>query len=332
MRFDSRTFALGVVAVLAVAVIWAAASVGGLPLVALVSGAGLVAILWLARKARGARGTDYYDLAKHVRSVPSAELAVAEAALAGAGPIGDRLVAQLREAPDVWRLIGDDGSYELRVSARKAVRGVPRSNWTSVPIPVRARDGRDLEIRIEVFYAGIISLFGRALDGQRWPATLSLAEGSLDRIRSRAPWLHLPTPGELRADRARAVAVLERWLGRPGGLAARRGTVSIEPPASEEAIVAFEREHAFPLPVAYRELLLVANGFEIGSRVVLGTHDAYRLDIPGPDRLVISPPDEDGAFVLAPDGEVRFVDIADSTSEGRIRASDLRQWVARRSG
>jgi hypothetical protein len=279
----------------------------------------------------GSRSTDYYGLASHGRRVPPAELAVAEAALAGVGPIAERIVAQLREAPDVWRLIADDGSYELRVSTTIDLHGVPRSGWRSRPIPVRARPGsRPLELELRVSMAGIVELHGRALDGTAWPRTWTADDGDLDAIRANAPWIDLPTPAELREQRALAVEVLEAWLGDHGALQDEPGAIAVEPPATAEAIAAFEQAQGFELPRAYRDLLLAADGFEIGATVVLGTNDAYRLDMPGPDRLVIAPPDEDGALVLAPNGELRFVEVGDETGEGRPRAPDLREWTRRR--
>lgn len=231
----------------------------------------------------------------------------------------------------MWRLIADDGSYELRVSTTKPVRGVPRKGWESEPIPVRALPmHRPLEIRLRIPMAGIIEIHGRSLDGQPWPPEWSLASTDLEAIRGRAPLVRLPTPAELRDQRARAVDVIEAWAGEPGMLRGKRGVVAIEPPATSATIAAFESAQQFPLPDAYRELLLVTNGLEVGNTIVLGTDDAYRLDVPGPDRLVIGPPDEDGALVLTPTGEVRFVERGDATSEGRVRAPDIRTWLRRR--
>lgn len=280
----------------------------------------------------------FYGEAKRVRRVPPAELAVAQAALAGAGPAGERMIWQLRETHDVWRLVRDDGSYELRVSATKGIRGVPRAGWTSEPIPVSGLpSGRKLEIRLVVTMAGIVELHGRSSDGRPWPTDWSVSADDLESIQGRAPWMRLPTNAELREARARAITAIESWLGEPGGLKWKRGVVSVEPPTTDEGIAAFERDQGFSVPGAYRDLLLVANGIQIGSLVVMGIEDAYRLDISGPDRLIISPPNEDGAYVLAPTGEVRFVELEDATSEGRVRAPDLREWVRnhvkpRRSG
>ena len=82
----------------------------------------------------------------------------------------------------------------------------------------------------------------------------------------------------------------------------------------------------------YRSLLRRADGIEIGHVAVLGTEDAYLLDIPGPPRLVIVPPDEDGAFALAETGEMVQVGIDDATSNGRVVAPDLRASLLDRLG
>jgi hypothetical protein len=169
------------------------------------------------------------------------------------------------------------------------------------------------------------------LDGRPWPSTWSIDPADLDMTRRAAPWMSVATPAEIGATHAGAIEIVEAWLGTPGLLGAKRGVIAIEPPASAEVIAAFEQAQAFDLPPAYRDLLLLADGIEIGSIVVLGTSDAYRLDIPGPNRLVIGAPDEEGAVVLAPSGEVRFVALGDPTSEGRLRAPDLRAWVRTRA-
>jgi len=274
------------------------------------------------------RRNDYYGRGTQVRRVPAAELAAAEAVLSGGGPLAERFATQLRDAPHVWRLISDDGSYELRISTTAEVRGVPRAGWRSERITVHAQPGdRPLELWLDVTIAGIVGIHGRSLDGQPWPAEWSIDPRELDVVRAGAPRMALPTPAELRVQRTHAIEVLETWLGEPGILRGKRGMVAIEPPVTAEAAMAFEQAQDFALPDAYRDLLLVANGFEVGSVVVLGTNDAYRLDMPGPDRLVIAPPNEDGALVLAPTGEVRFVQLEDPTSDGRLRAPDLRQWL-----
>jgi hypothetical protein len=272
---------------------------------------------------------DFYGVAEKLRRVPASELAVAEAALQGGGPLGERFVRQLREAPDVYRRVSDDGTFELRVSTSIEVRGVPRAGWRSRPIPLHVGE-RALEITLDVSQAGIIEVLGRTLDKLPWPAVWQVQETELEAIRSAAPWMDLPTPTQIREQRALAVEVIETWLGEPGILHGKRGMVVADPPTTPGAIAAFETTHSFPLPAAYRDLVLVADGIEVGSLVLLGTHDAYRLDIPGPDRLVITPPNENGAFVLAPNGEVRFVELEDETSEGRLRAPDLREWVRKR--
>ena len=81
------------------------------------------------------------------------------------------------------------------------------------------------------------------------------------------------------------------------------------------------------MPEAYESLLRRADGIEVGRVVVLGTGDAYRLDMPGPARLVISPPTEDGVLIIAESGEVVWVELGDETAAGRVIASDLRQWL-----
>ena len=282
----------------------------------------------LRARLRGPRPNDVYARTRKLRRVPDAELAVAEAALAGGGPTADRLLSQLREAPDVWRLVGDGGAYELRVSTTNPVRGVPRAGWRSRPITVRADPGgRPLELTLIVSMAGIVEIEGRTPDGRPWPEAWPVAASDLDAIRAGGPWLAIPTPEELRDQRVRAIAVIEGWMGEPGLIAGVRDVVAVELPTTADAVTAFEEAQGFTLPAAYRDLVLVANGFEIGDLVVLGTDDAYRLDIEGPARLVIAPPDETGALVLDEYGGIGLIDLEDATGHGSQLAPDLRAWL-----
>ena len=281
------------------------------------------------RWIRGPRRTDYYGLADRTKRVPISELAVAEAALTGGGAIAGRLIRQLREAPDVYRLRAEDGTYELRVSTKLApVRDVPRAGWRTDWIPITTRQtSRRIEMQVVVDFSGAVELFGRTADGAPWPRDWDVRSEDIEAIRSRAPWFDFPTPGRLRQARAEGASRLSTWLGEPELLTGRVGQLQIEPPATRDEIAAFESREAFDLPDAYRALIELANGVEIGRVVVLGTRDAYRLDIPGPDRLVIAPPNDQGALTLAATGAVVWVAIDDETADGRIEAPDLRIWV-----
>jgi hypothetical protein len=283
----------------------------------------------LFRWIRGPQRTDYYGLADRTKRVPTSELAVAEAALTGGGAIAGRLIRQLREAPDVYRLRAEDGTYELRVSTKLApVRDVPRSGWRTAWIPVTTtQTSRRIEMQVVVDSSGAVELRGRTADRARWPKDWGVRSEDLEAIRSRAPWFDFPTPRELRQARAEGAARLSTWLGQPELLIGRVGQLQIDAPATSDEIAAFETREAFHLPDAYRALVELSNGVEIGRVVVLGTRDAYRLEIPGPDRLIIAPPNEQGALALAATGEVVWVAIEDETADGRTAAPDLRTWV-----
>ena len=276
---------------------------------------------------------DFYDLAERERRVPAAEMAVAEAALADGGAIAVRLLRQLREAGHVWRRIDDDGGYELRISTTDdlTVRDVPRNGWTSDPIPVTTvGDVRSVELTIFAFEAGVVGLLGNTLDGRPWPRTWQVEPTELVEVRAKAPWLDLPTPAALRAARETSAAAIATWLGDDAALRGRRGVIRVEPPATVDAIESLATTQHFELPEAYIDLLRHADGIEVGKWIVLGTRDAYRLDMPGPSRLVIAPPDETGALTIAETGEVIHVDPGDGTSDGRVVALDLRRWLRRK--
>jgi hypothetical protein len=275
----------------------------------------------------GPKRSDFYGMAERARRVPVAELAVAEAALAAGGPIAKRLLRQLREAPEVYRLRPADGSYELRVATRLApIRGVPRAGWTSDWMPLTTTTARRMELRLSVANAGIVAILGRTADGAAWPKDWHARGEDLAAIRAQGPWLDPSSPAGIRRARVEAAERILLWLGEPN-LVIGRGRVQTDPPATVDEIAAFEVREGFSTPEVYRALLSVANGFEIGRLAVLGTRDAYKLDMPGPARLVIAPPSEDGAHALATTGEVVWVEYGEKTSDGRIVAPDLRSWV-----
>jgi hypothetical protein len=276
---------------------------------------------------------DFYGRAEEGRRALPAELAVLEAALSGGGPSAAQLVRQLQETPHVWRLRSDDGSFEMRISTLDPlwIRQVPRAGWYSDWIPVAdSASGRRLELKVSVLEPGIVGLLGRTADNRRWPREWSVSAAVLDQVRADGPWLRLPTSSELKAAHDRAAQVIAAWLDVPDILRGQRGFLRADPPASDEAIADFEADRAFTSPEAYRSLLRVADGIEIDTISILGTCDAYRLDLPGPPRLVISPPTEDGALVLDEDGEVIWMDIDDPDATGSVRAPDLRTWLVDR--
>jgi hypothetical protein len=285
---------------------------------------------WLDRLTGGrADGTEFYDLAERTRGVPAPELAVVEAALRGSGPLGARILRQLREAPSAYRLRSDDGTYELRVATydHLALRDAPSEGWVSDWIPITTADtARSIELRVCVDF-GLAMLRGRTTDGTTWPRVWEASSADIKRIASRAPRLALPTPQELRAARAGAAATVARWLGDTELLRGRRGIVTAGPAATNDDVRAFESRERFTLPEAYRSLVLVANGIRVGRLDVLGMSDAYRLDMPGPASLVIAAPDEDGALVIDEAGAVVWVEMGAATTEGRVVAPDLRAYA-----
>src|SRR5205085_3562355 len=123
-------------------------------------------------------------------------LAIAEAALAGGGPIAERLLRQLREAPGVYRLREEDGKYELRISTNlEPVRDVPRTVWMSGWIPVTALpSGRRVEMQVGAMWPGVASLFGRTEDGARWPKDWQVDADDIGAVRAKLPWVVFPTP------------------------------------------------------------------------------------------------------------------------------------------
>jgi hypothetical protein len=280
----------------------------------------------------GAKTGDFYRVADRVKRVPEAEIAVTASALAGGGPLADILVRQLREAPDVYRLRAEGGGYELRVSTVLEVDGVPRDGWRTGPIPVETGAGRRLHVEVVVHEAGIIGIEGRTEDRERWPVDWRVSPDELQAIEAGAPWLALPDEDAMRDGRVLAAEVVHDWLGRTAAVTLDGHRVVVRPPATEGDLDALAERATFALPEAYAALLRSTDGVDIDDLSLLGTADAYRLDIPGAPRLVICPPDEDGAVVLGLDGRIVHIDIDDPGGTGRLLAEDLRSFVASRLG
>jgi hypothetical protein len=92
------------------------------------------------------------------------------------------------------------------------------------------------------------------------------------------------------------------------------------PSRPDASVAAFAARERIALPEACESLIRRADGIEVGRLFVLGTRDAYRLDMPGPARLVIAPPTEDGALTIVESGEVVWVELGDETTDGRVVA------------
>jgi hypothetical protein len=210
----------------------------------------------------------------------------------------------------------------------QAIRAVPPGGWQTEWIDVRTMDpARDLRVRIAIGGSGFVGLHGQTADGRRWPREWRIDAASLARVGERAPWLQLPTPEELDAARTAAIETIEGWLGKRRIPGLRNHPVVARPPASAVSIALLEAGQGVRLPADYIELLQRADGIEIGDLRILGTADAYRFDVPGPPRLVIAPPDEDGAMILAEDGTVTWIDIEDPSGPGRELGPTLRAWL-----
>ena len=209
---------------------------------------------------------------------------------------------------------------------------MPRDGWRSRSIPVETTAGRRLHVELVVHEAGIIGIEGTTEDHERWPADWRVATDVLRAIEERAPWLALPDEEAMREGRVRAAQVVRGWLAPKAVVTLDGHRIVVRPPATEADLDSLVERSTFALPEAYATLLRSTDGVDIDGLSVLGTADAYRLDIPGAPRLVICPPDEDGALVLDLDGRVVHVDIDDPAGIGRALAEDLRSFVASRLG
>ena len=92
------------------------------------------------------------------------------------------------------------------------------------------------------------------------------------------------------------------WLGDCGLVDAAADDLRIFPPASASEIGELERRTNSRLPESFREFLAVSDGMDVGPVRVLGSADAYQLDIPARDGLVIAwEPDElDDHVIVVP--------------------------------
>ena len=120
----------------------------------------------------------------------------------------------------------------------------------------------------------------------------------------------------------------------PGLAAAAADELRIYSPATSIAIGELELRTASRLPEAFRDFLAVSDGIDVGPIHVLGTGDAYALDMPGRDGLVIAwEPDalDDKVMVVRrTEGDATVYSIAVHDTAARLmpRAPDMRAFVS----
>jgi hypothetical protein len=275
---------------------------------------------------------DPYARAEHTRTIPKAELRAAEAILKSGGPVAHRMLRQLRNAPDVWRLRAPDGRFELRISTSLSLGIVPPDRIESDRVVLAdSVTGRELELAVAVDRAAIAGMIGRTLDGNQWPRDWVAGEEDLTRICASAPHIRLPTAEALQRQRAEVATALAAWADDPS-IAERARRIRPSDPAKPEDVDALELQERVRLPQDYRSLLLITDGLEIGPLTILGSADAYRLDTEAVNRLLIVPADDRGAIVLDENGRVVHVALDDPLDGGREIAPSMRAFVRRRLG
>jgi hypothetical protein len=199
-------------------------------------------------------------------------------------------------------------------------------------VEIATTEGRLVRIQVGLDGGGFVGLRGNTVDRSAWPRTWTIRDVDLQAIRDAGPWIDLPTAAAVRLEREAIRERIRRWLGDDRALPGLLFSVDGAEPASDAAIENLGRRVGFPLPAAYVHLLRGSNGIAVFGVAILGTLDAYPFDGPGPARLVISPPDENGAFVLDATGAVEWIPVERPSSPGIRVAADLRLWFATRLG
>jgi hypothetical protein len=212
------------------------------------------------------------------------EIAALQLVLAGDDPRFGVLLEQLRTAPEVRR--------RHPTPDRVTVSPTSAANHLWFPLEVRRLEsawvpavdsvsGRGLEFRAVVVRSGFLeALEGRTADGDPWPARWRLDPPTHSGQMTAA--LVLPSLAELDAEHVLAREGLERWLG-----AELATDVEVFPPPSEAAIARREADLGVRFTPGYRELLTITDGIEARDIRVLSHRDAYRVDDPRFDGLVV---------------------------------------------
>lgn len=263
------------------------------------------------------------------------EIVALQHVLKGGDPRFELLVEQLRTTPEVSR--DAPAADRVRISPTSTFENLNfvlevtrvQSEW----VPVRdTASGRSLEFRASIVRSGFLeALEGRTADGSPWPQSWELAPP--DEPGRGEPALVLPSLEKIQAAQGRARVELEGWLG-----VTLRDCRILYPPVPAPVIHTREADLGVRFTEGFRRLLSITDGVDCHEVRVLGHRDAYRVDDPEFDGVVIAwDEDETDAFlaVQAIDGRdetVRRIDVHER--EGRVSdvAPDLAGYLRSRLG
>lgn len=257
----------------------------------------------------------------------SSEVAVIRALLPDHDRRTELLLQQALDPPGVHRELIAVNSCKVRIPYIKHERyaiDAPQE-VASPPIIVKeSASGRELRFTVKVLRGGFLNdLIGVAQDGHLWPLDWSVDEAQLAECGARQLLNWLP-PEMSTLTRTKVLEQLAAWCDAdPVKLRAFDDDILwVSPPASDDDIRLAEARVSSPLPAEYREFVRICDGIAIRHGrpyEVLGTSDAYRLDldgVPGAPFLVVTVLYENGVVamdaagvtvLLGPDSSLREV-------------------------
>ncbi len=264
---------------------------------------------------------------KRGERLTSSEVAVIRALLPKHDRRAEPLLQQALDPPEVHRELPAANSCKVRIPYIKHDRyaiNAPQE-VTSPPITVTdSASGRQLRFTVKILRGGFLNdLVGVAQDGEPWPFDWSVDEAKLGEWGAGQLLNWLP-PEMSTLTRVKVLEQLAAWCDvDPGKLCAFADDILwVSPPASDDGIRLAEARLRSRLPAEYREFVRICDGIAIRHGrpyEVLGTSDAYRLDlngIPGSPFLVVTVLYEDGVVavdaagvtvLLGPDSSLREV-------------------------
>lgn len=194
---------------------------------------------------------------------------------------------------------------------------------------IDAITGRRLEFKVKLLRGGFFGyLIGTAVDGGDWPRDWTLSEQFESKEMEENVYLSLP-PAEI--DSAQLDQLIT-WLAEQVGTVE---DVVLFPPATNRDVDHLVAQEEVKVPPEYKKFVSITNGMDVGKTQILGTKDAYRLDVPGyGPSLVVASLGEDGVIAV-PSGESNLNEVllctpGDKTEKMKVSllASTLRKFIA----
>jgi len=247
---------------------------------------------------------------KRTSRCTDSEIAVLRGLLPSNDARSEPLLMQAKDAPEIRRCLVNARTCKLTIPYVKSGRYMIDAPETVLSPPlsvVDAQSGRTLTFTVKVLRGGFLNDFmGMTEDAQPWPLKWHLDDSERSRIGGGMSVNWLP-PALSEKERRNAFRRLANWCGIAPieWDSVYDELLDIRIPASESDIASAEARLGIQLPVEYRELVRVADGFSIRygrPYDVFGTYDTYDVVMQERTFLVVTSLYEDGVVGIEIDG------------------------------